>query len=127
MDWVNPNEAYSLGLVLKKNIAYEQTKKPQRRRNKKTLKHSTSTEGPTKTATQYENTSPPPTQVEHLYQAAILATEVTAEGKGDKIPRTELYENTSVAQCSEAQQKYEDVCPPSALHSVYVNVDVTDY
>ena len=72
---------------------------------------------------QYENTSPQLTQVEHLCEGAILAIEVVTE---DKIPRTE-YENTSVAQCSEAQQKYEDVCIPSAPHSVYVNVDVVDY
>ena len=91
------------------------------------LKHSPSTEEPTKTAVQYENTSPQPTPVEHLCEGtAILATEVTAEGRADKIPRTE-YENTSVAQCSEAQQKYENICPPSAPHSVYVNVDVVDY
>ena len=112
-------------LVLKKNIAYEHTKRPQRQRNKKKLKHSPSTEGPTKTAVQYENTSPQFTQAEHLCEGAILATDhdVTAEGRADKIPRTE-YENTSVAQCSEAQQKYENVCPLSAPHSVYVNVDV---
>ena len=128
VDWSKPNEAYSLSLVLKKNIAYEQTKRPQRQRNKKKLKHSPSTEGPTKTAVQYENTSPQLTQVEHLYHGAILATEVTAEEKGDETPGTE-YENTSVAECSEleAQQKYENICPPSAPHSVYVNVDVVDY
>ena len=116
VDWSKLNEADSL--VLKKNIAYEHTKRPQRQRNKKKLKHSPSTEGPTKTAIQYENTSPQFTQAEHLCEEAILATEVTAEGIAD--------ENTicSVAQCSEAQQKYENVCPPSAPHSVYVNVDV---
>ena len=92
MDWSNPNEAHSLSLVLKKNIAYEQTKRPQRQRNKKKPKHSPFTEEPTKTAVQYENTSPQPTQFEHLYEGAILATEVTAKEKGDKIPRTE-YEN----------------------------------
>ena len=113
-------------LVLKKNIAYEHTKRPQRQRNKKKLKHSPSTEGPTKTAIQYENTSSQLTQVEHLCEGAILATEVITEERADKIPRTE-YENTSVVQCSEAQQKYENVCPPSAPHSVYVNVDVVDY
>ena len=124
MDWSSEHNS----LVLKKNIAYEHTKRPQRQRNKKKLKRSPSTEGPTKTAMQYENTSPQLTQVEHLCEGAILATEVTAEGRADKIPGTE-YENTSdsVAQCSEAQQKYENVCPPSAPHSVYVNVDVVDY
>ena len=129
MGWSNPNEAYSLTLVLKKNIAYEQTKRPRRQRNKKKLKHSPSTEEPTKTAVQYENTSPQLTQDEHLYEGAILATEVTAEEKGDKIPGTEhenVYENTSVAQCSEAQQKNENACPPSGPYSVYVNVDVVD-
>ena len=124
VDWSKLNEADSL--VLKKNIAYEQAKRPQRQRNKEKLKHSPSTEGPTKTAIQYENTSSQFTQIEHLCEGAILATEVTAEGKANKISKTE-YENTSVAQCSEAQQKYENVCPPSAPHSVYVNVDVVDY
>ena len=122
MDWSKPNEAYSLSLVLKKNIAYEQTKRPQRQRNKKKLKHTPSTEGPTKTAVLYENTSPQLTQVEHLYQGAILSTEVTTN---DKILRTE-FETICVAQCSEAQQNYENVCPPSAPHGVYVNIDIVD-
>ena len=118
MDWSSEHNS----LVLKKNIAYEHTKRPQRQRNKKKLKHSPSTEGPTKTAMQYENTS---FQLTQVCEGAILATEVPTEGRADKIPRTE-YENTSVAQCSEAQQKYENVCPPSAPRSVYVNVDVVD-
>ena len=98
VDWSKLND-----LVLKKNIAYEHTKRPQRQRNKKKLKHPPSIEGPTKTAMQYENTSPQLTQVEHLCEGAILATEVAV--RADKIPGTE-YENTSVAQCSEARQKY---------------------
>ena len=78
VDWYRLNEADSL--VLKKNIAYEQAKRPQRQRNKKKLKHSPSTEGPTKTAMQYVNTLPQLTQVEHLCEGtAILATEVTAD------------------------------------------------
>ena len=124
MDWSSEHNS----LVLKKNIAYEHTKRPQRQRNKKKLNHPPYTEGPTKTAMRYENTSPQLTQVEHLCEGAILATEVTAEGRADKIPRTE-YENSSVAQCSEVQQnlKYENVCPPSVPHSVYVNVHVVGY
>ena len=124
MSDVNVDLSKAESLVLKKNIAYEQTKRPQRQRlNKKKMKHSPSSEGP---AVQYENTLPQLTQAERLCEGAILATEVTAEERADKIPRTE-YENTSVAQCSEAQQKYENVCPPSAPDSVYVNVDAVEY
>ena len=78
-----PNEAYSL--VLNKNIAYEQTKKPQRQRNKKERRQPPTTEGPTETAMQYENIPPPPTQDECLYKEAILPRDTAQTLSGPAI------------------------------------------
>ena len=129
-----PNEAYSL--VLNKNIAYEQTKKPQRQRDKKRHRHPPTTKGSTETAKmQYENIPSHSTLDECLFKETILpsdtaqtlsgpATEMKLE-EAEETAKTE-YENTRVAQCSETQQTYENVCPPnvSAPHSAYVNVDI---
>ena len=85
--------------------------------------------GPTETAMQYENIPPHPTQDECLYKEAILPRDTctaqtpATEVKAEKAARTG-YENICVVQCSEIQRQYENVCPPSAPHSAYVNVDI---